>query len=164
MTQVQEHMNQVQQRLQETDIWIGFVNETNPAIPTSTEVWQIKNIAVYIKTYLNTQKELDELLRYLYLETHKGHRLHIAVHHPPEQVFVNKNKRSYSSHFFDGVHYCSSPDQVKEYLAPFEQIQTIDLADWSFNQETLDKLFTVISNEKEERGYNPQARLSEILV
>jgi len=148
-----QHLNQVQNRLQGQDIWLGFesplggskkhvINNDTPL--SSSDTWTVQDIGVYIKTSVHTEKLLQELLRHIYLETHKGHRLHVAVHHQPNQKFVNRHRRSYSATFYSGVKYFSSEKQIQEYLKPFDTVRWIDLEKWSQKDDDLKKLFYLV--------------------
>jgi hypothetical protein len=162
-----EHLDQVQTRLQSQDIWLGFESPIGghgthvkegiieneeisdlSNVVKSREKWTIQDIGIYIKTSNRTQRELNELLRHIYLDTHKGHRLHVAVHHKENQKFVNKHRRSYSSTFYSGVQYFSSEQQVQEYLKPYSIVQWIDLEKWT-KKEDLEKLFKLVSQPVE---------------
>jgi len=150
VTHSQEHLHQIQKRLQSQDIWLGF-NEPIGGIHLEEKYsdckplkqhgkWQIQDLGIAIKTYEHTLAEFNELLRYLYLQTNKGHRLRVAVVHPKSQTFANKHKRTYSSNFFEGVRYFLNQEDADDYLQSYKVVQTIDLQEWSYNRQTFDKL------------------------
>lgn len=144
-------------QLQASDIWIGF---QSPIGGTRTDMldemstltgteekskWTIQSVGVYIKASQEYLADLNELLRHLYLERYKGHRLFVAVHHPPGERFTNRHKRSYSSTFYEGVKYMSDPAEVEQYLSRFDTVQWIDLGLWS-SSNMLNRLIQLVGD------------------
>ena len=151
-TSIQEQLHQ----LQSTDTWLGFQSPIGGtrsefldemAILTCADEkpsWTIQKHAVYIKATEQHLKELNVLLRHLYLERYKGHRLYVAVHHPPDQKLAHRHKRSYSSTFYEGVKYLSDNTEVETYLRGFDVVQWIDLSMWCQTDDAINRLLRAI--------------------
>lgn len=145
--------------LQSQDVWLGFQspvgglrNETldELAVLTGTEEksrWTVRKHGVYVKATEKELSELNNLLRHLYLERYKGHRLSVAVHHPPGQKLAHRHKRSFSSTFYEGVKYFSDPQEVETYLQEFEAVQWIDLTAWCQSEDTFNRLFLLLDDK-----------------
>lgn len=148
------------QHLQSTDMWLGFQSPVGGtqgetldelAVFTGPEEgarWAIQKHAVYVKATEAHLTELARLLRHLYVERYKGHRLSVVVHHPPGQKLAHRHKRSYSSTFFEGVKYMTEPAAVEAYLQEFETVPWIDLPAWcqSGGEHALSQLLRVLDD------------------
>lgn len=145
-------------QLQRSDVWLGFQsplggtrNETLDEMATLTGAeekpgWTIQKHGVYIKASVAQSAELNNLLRHLYLERYKGHRLFVAVHHPPGQKLAQRHKRSFSSTFYEGVQYFSQPADVETYLHEFDSVQWIDLTTWCQTEDAVARLIRVLDD------------------
>ncbi len=139
----QDHLMKIQQRLQSQDTWLGFKSPiggprnwntqdfSQTIHPVQHPKWTIQDVGVCVRAHENSTAQLNDLLRYLYLETHKGHRLHIAVIHPPHTKVDHRHHRRSSSNAFEGVKHFTDPEEAEAYLKPYQRVQVIDAAEWS---------------------------------
>lgn len=163
-------------QLQRTDVWLGFQspvggmrNETLDELAALTGAeertqWTVRKHGVYVKATEDQRTELHHLLRHLYVERYKGHRLAVAVHHPVGQKLAHRHKRSYSSTFYEGVQYFSCAADVERYLEEFDTVQWIDLTTWCHTDDALSRLLRVLddtasssSGSESDAGRAPEA-------
>lgn len=165
-------------QLQRSDVWIGFQsplggtrNETLDEIAAFSgseekSSWTIQKHGVYIKASVSQISELNNLLRHLYLERYKGHRLFVAVHHPPGQKLAHRHKRSFSSTFYEGVQYFSDPSDVATYLQEFDGVQWIDLTTWCQSEDAIARLIRLLddtTSESESSGGDDDRSPEELI-
>ena len=135
--------------ISQEDLWLGFEspvggthewNDLSSYMFDEKPKWQVQDVGIYIKASIDQQAILNEILRILYVDTNKGNRVHIAVHHPEGQKFNNRHKRSYSTNFYAGVKYFWETSLIQAFLKPYDQVLFIDLSTkdkWEENKEQL---------------------------